>query len=351
MSVKDDHSLPDLKERLKKNLSCADIHSTLDYFIFNSLNPICFKSYYSRRYISDMIAQIYTNNNRKISSLEKSKFVELLFTCLVTPSQKTYWKIFKKLRLERNLFDKIAQDFLNDTKDYPGLEIAYIKGDNTVLTRMNYIEKHVGIGRNILSSTINWVHYFLEKYFDFKGMIIEKYVRYAYIDTMKSAKTTSLHIDRQDLFKNLILAIPRAIDKHDPTKGTLTSYIQIWMKHSKINPTFNHVLNQSYDINIVQRKGITAARNAGNSFENNLAHSLDSIEAQEKPDDSNIEEFIIKKDNNNILSKLISRVKNSKMSMLYYDIKYVLTEEELELLKKSSIQYNVDYTYCIEHEM
>ena len=74
-----------------------------------------------------------------------------------------------------------------------------------------------------------------KRIYAFRNMIVEKYIRLARVEANKAHAGTGLQVSKDDLTRDLILSIFKAINKYDPQKGTLTSYIKWWFMDAKTN--------------------------------------------------------------------------------------------------------------------
>ena len=183
---------------------------------------------------------------------------------------------------------------------------------------MYAIEVFIGVDREILSPILKHIREMLKFYLKFKNMIIQKYLKLAYKHTVNSIYTTGLLLDKDDLFKELILSITKSIDKYNPKKGALTTYIQWWFRNAKINPEFGHEYGQTYSVSVTTRRKIK---------QENLTtfyKSLEDLSRNEEVSEtlSNIENYFIGKFDKDFILQLINQVPDASIARLILDIPY-----------------------------
>lgn len=290
-------------ERLKENLPSIQLSTILDNLLYNSLYPILFKTNNINLFISDLLSQLYDDHRRKFSGIGNKKKVDnLLSIFLLTDNINLKIKILKKLGLDRSILTQCIDYFLNTS-------------DNETLK--------------------DFCNVYYKEYLNFKSMIVEKYIRLAYLEASKSVKGCGLSIDQEELFKNLLLAVCKAIDKYNPDKGALTSYIQWWFKDAKTNPEFQHTYNQSYSVSATGRKKIVSNFEAGSS-ETNISQRIEDVEENLLVDNNNAEIQLEANSSYAYLVSVINKIprKNMWLFSLLNDVPIKLRNKEVDLFNK-----------------
>lgn len=327
-----------IKEQLKDNLSSNQISQILDKFLYSALQPIVFYSNYAESFLINIIYQIYNDHRRKFSILTKEELINNIYITIASEDKNIKWKYILNMRLERTIWQNVVYSFIEKCKNYDLYERKYINSKNKIKwnNKLCEIENNVKVDRKYLSIVISQSKYNINMFRKFKHMIIEKYLRMAYIESIKDAKATSLQIDTDSLYANYILAIDKAIDKYDNTKGTLTSYIQYWLKDALSNPKYDHQYGKSYDISPNSQRKL--AKNYGNSNNTNLLTYVEDNELNNSLSDENTAELnLINEINRQELISIINKVKGTKIIKIIHNIPYNFNNEEKELLYKMRV--------------
>lgn len=304
---------------MTENLSGIEITSILEHFLYSSLQPISQHSYIIKRMLADILSQTYKDNRRKISILNKNKLIDNIYTSIVCLDSTIHWNKLKKCNIERSILIKIVTFFNRISQKYLDYEIKAINGDVNCYNKMTKLEKYFGSDRRVLSGIIRISISNTDLYFKFKQLIVEKYIKLAYNESQKSAKmSSSLSIDSEELFKNLLLALDKAIDKYSCEKGALSSYIQWWFKDAKINSEFSHEYGQAMRFSENTRRDITNKKDKGKYFQQTFTSNLDDHEIIAEEDSA--EDTLISNRNNAHLINLINSINGFNISKLYLGI-------------------------------
>lgn len=323
--------LASLKERIDVNLSGQQIATLLDELLMAALEPIAVHTNLSHRMLAELVVLVQNDGRRKFSSLyTNADLLGLIFVAL-SESGTNHFRLLADLKIERNFWSGVLDHFLAQTESYHSQYAQHLTfGSETIAE----IERDLQCSG--LIPIINHVRATYALYRDFKEVIMQKYVRYAFKEANKSSKATGLNINVDDLFKNLLLAVDRAIDKYDPEKGALKSYIDQWFKNAKTNPEFDHQSGESYRISAEERRRIVRDHEDGSSGRSNFAVELDSsdtvqyldtlaCEHSEEPDESSAD-----------LVLLINSVPRTRFAHLFYHLPFQLTDSEIQALQSTN---------------
>ena len=322
-------------ETIKDNLSGSQITTLLERFIFAALKPLCYNTTIIRRIFADILVQTYNDNRRKISVLDKQVLIDLIYSSVVVIDNKQSWTSLKKSSIERLILIRILDLFLNLTKDYLYYEQCFLhKKSNFYEEKMKNIENLLGADRKRLSAIVRNTQCNTDFYYKFKQMVVEKYIKLAYAESCKTKKlSNNINIDSEELFKNLILAIDRAIDKYSPERGALSSYVQWWFKDAKINSEFGHEYGQTMQVSGGTRRSIADKHSKGlfhlNTFTQNIQDHLD-IES-----DDNTEQDLMNRQQENSLLIMINKLKNCNLAKLFLEVPYILSPTDKQKLLKT----------------
>lgn len=222
-------------EKIKHNYSSSQYVEVLERMILNAVNPIMQSTTFVDTYVSGIIHHYMENGRRKISNTNKFNLLSRAILFLsVDNSAKP--KIYRSLRLERNLTFIVVRNFLELTKEYKKLKLLLLSdsGNAEILQRLRAIEISIGYkGRIDLCAVISNVSFWHDKYVAFKNSVLEKYMRMITMQAQNFYKHNNSNIELGDLIQNYILFAAKAIDKFDHRQGTLTSYILNWLNHAR----------------------------------------------------------------------------------------------------------------------
>lgn len=225
------------------NLTGAQITEVLNTLLYSALQPIFLSTNLGRVCCAEILTKAHDDHRRKFSILSKPEFIDVLFNCLLH-KPKDAWEYFKALKMERSVSFKILLLFLDILKDYEVKELEYC----TNRISLHDYEKQLGCSYRQLSCIIKNAKFYLEHYLHFKELIMQKYYCLAYKEACKKVKSSQTYIDKNDLWKTLVIAMSSAIDKYNEERGALASFINWSFKGSFTNPEDGFEYGQAYDI-------------------------------------------------------------------------------------------------------
>jgi len=332
------HALLNIKEQLNYNLSGSQIVAVLDTLLMSAVTPILENTNFVENTIAELFTSIYSNNRRKYSNVERTDFICKLFTMLATPSKVRKKLLLTELRLERNVWFDMLAEFFKRTKEYEELylklwTIQDVKERSKLLKQLNVIERSVFNCQGSLYTTIRNAQISYELSSTFKGYIIEKHVRNACNKSRSAMKHTKLHISQVDLIGNLLLSISKGIDKYDPDRGALTSYIEAWFKDGVHAAVSSHEFGTAYSIPSVQRRKL---QNQGQQLLNFYVDLESVADLQDPNENSDMEASLIARQRQHRMSRIVRYADESGIAMLLMGIHYSLNEDEIDKLRATN---------------
>ena len=335
------YQLLKVKEQISENLSSVQIANILDDLIMRCLKPLVKNTKYLEYSLLELLPYIFLNQRRKLSNRPTEDLRNDIFTFIMIDDFDEKIKILKRLRLERSVYLTVLSSVEEVSKKY--LE--------EINSNLNHIQKIEEYDEEKLSSmyfhlyvkgdfyeTAQSVIYWLNYVYKFRAMIVEKFIRLAYIESVKMASSTELNIDQTDLFRDLIVSIHKAIDKYDPEKGALSSYVNIWFMEAKTNIKNTHEYGVAYQMPTGQRKRMIE----DGSVQSITLPLNDEIAESIEDQTQNILENIIEDENEFIMHNLACRADIHKIYCLTNNIRYTLTNEDL-IKQKQSLKPRVGY--------
>lgn len=205
------------RDQLQENLSGSQIVFLLDFYIEQAFNlPLLIID--TDKDFCNTLTTIITNeyevvikdlvhNRRKLFSI-RFQNTDILDTLLELLYEKNY-EVFKNKFLSIKLNRDVYLKFLYNIFNHPALT------------------KHLG-------PIMNYYEFYNNQYINIKNLLLGNYIRYAFAETNKFfAYNNCEHLSletKEDYFSGLMLVILKVIDKYDAFKGTLTSFIENWLK-------------------------------------------------------------------------------------------------------------------------
>jgi len=82
----------------------------------------------------------------------------------------------------------------------------------------------------------------------------------------KQNSTALSHHEVEDLTHNYVVYALKAIDKFDSSKGTLTSYINNWLRYAETSPRYDHISGYVFRLPQDQKLKIVNNESDANNF-------------------------------------------------------------------------------------
>jgi len=268
-------SLKTVKEQIQGNYTSSQLLQVLDRLLEQAIVPIIENTTFMDRIVSVIIGWYTDNPCRKISSIGREKTFSLLFLYLAAKTVRAKKRILRQLRLERNILISTITLFLEHVRPYRDLMIRKIKTKDpfrraSLQQNLDDIEKQVGAVSEVYPMC-ETVTYWLAEAMRFKNMILEKYMRHIVNRAHAFQSQSGSRVDIEDLIQNFVLAASKAIDKADAGQGTLTTYINHWLK----NASHNSINGHEYGVAYVIPQSVKSKIARGESHDFNLALALD----------------------------------------------------------------------------
>ena len=313
-----------IKEKISINLSSSQIVQILNDIINAAAKPLFKHSHLMRQLVLQSLLQTQVDHRRKISIHSK----EATASCIVYGIIQNNYSAIKLCELDRNiLFSSInyIQPYL---KEALIVEKKLLKSNSSkYLKKQQNIAKITGIPINMLTALARWVLPYLDLYLQFRECIIYKYIKFAYQQAKRSESNTQLFVDVEELHKNYLLALGKAIDKFDANKGTLTSYIVQWLLSARSAPEFNHQYNTAYDLPANVRKDM---ENRGVALQN-MSTPIDDKHLE--IGDDNVNYHIQEMSKDKLFLNCLRHITGIKVPFQVLDLPIVLKPEEISNLQ------------------
>ena len=234
--------------------------------------------------MAQILSWVASNRRKKISSIKRETQLQYLYYFLSTNDVDERYKILKRLRLDKFYIRKLAISFIKLSANYQHLYLRYVGKTATEqeILCMSEIELKCTCSRQYLYPLLKNLTEFLKLYQDITDIIISKYYKFLWTMVKKRVVSTSRHFDEDELYQNYISAALKALDRYDPNKGALTSYIKLWIKNNQQSAEESPEYGIAYELPQLQiQKSVrTDSRNKyiqDATTEDNFSVSLDSL--------------------------------------------------------------------------
>lgn len=312
------YSTPQIVETLNELLcSAAEI-------LFN--NSTKFKAQ-----IATLLAVFQTDHRKHLSNASLHDTQIAIFKALVTEQ----FEPLKSIFMDRSFLFSATISMAKQVDYAAEIERKLLqKYSQKRERRLAEVKEYLGITISpmIISKNVNsW----LEIYIKFRNDIINNFIRLAATQAEAATKNSDIYVDFEELMMNYTLAINRAVDKCDLTKGPLASYVQQWFLNAKTNADFSHEYGISYDLPSAQRSKHTKQNtwhkqsNFAPSIDDeftDVAKTVQNIEDENALDFGNLD-FDIR------LLEKFRTIKTARLAFLVLRLPIILTEEEKLLLR------------------
>lgn len=323
MSIKYQHSevmakVKASKESIKENFSSNQYIELLDELFYRALEPILLHSNHSDHIIAACLHNSSLNSRRKISSIDKGHMLSLMALFLSVPRERKL-KVLKQIRLERSILRFIIKSWLDRLSEY---EKLYVHKSKVSSLKRDFIKRSIEFSESAdLFCQIQTVRFWYSKASEYQNKIVEKYLRLIAVHSQSHYKNNNSRMELNDIIQNLSLYTSKAIDKFDPSCGTLTSYITNWMSHGK-SVSSQHELGSAFILPSGKRKEVK-----------NISISIDDDEVLQLEHDDNVENDIERMstiERVRMIAKVMDPVGLARCEL---GIKEVFTESEVALQK------------------
>lgn len=332
------------------NLSGAQIQYILDFYLYSSLQPIILHSNVFDIQIAHMLFTAICNKKRKISALDKDKFINQTSLALCCTDKSKKFDIIKGLKLERKFVFLFIAGFLKEASSFNALYQEWLtcssENEFIIDKKLSVIESSLGMNRGNIFVSLLQISENLEMAYTFRNSIVLNYHKLALQEAGKTVKQKGKTYSLTDLSQNILTSIIKAFDKYDSERGALTSYVKSWIQNAQTyeNTTHGHQYGVAYTIPQSQRTKI--AQNKSNAV--NFAISLDALIQTEDEENNglheilvgeqSVEQKIVNEDEENVILSLVKKVDNTGIVRLYYNIDETFCKSELNQMRKTMWQ-------------
>lgn len=310
-------------------LSGGQIDWILNHLLKKAIEPLAKASHFVRRLAGEIICQPFTDGRRRVSAIPKNKANCYLFAAMCSQNPTAQVTHLMSAQVERNLIHSALVNISKVVAQYRTEVVESAKTIN-ISTFVQSVNMKLGGTPDNLFYALPESMYWMHEYEKLRNAIILQYENLARATTDSIVRGTVLAIDWDDMYKNMMLGVQRAIDKYSSDKGTLINYVRMWMRDAHTNPQYQHEYGNSFSVSAGERRRITNTINSGNYAVSNLSVEID--EASTSSDDMTPEKML-EDDNIGIkISHMLASMPRASYAFLNMEIPYYLSAHQKALL-------------------
>ena len=335
----------------KSNMTGGQIQEALDFLIYHALEPIVLNSEVFNIQLVHLLSRSAVNRKRKLSALPREAFLTRLCNALIVDDREERMELIRGAKIERSFVHMFIVGWLNETATYVDTYVKWLACSETterqsLNNRLRVIEESLGMSRDKLFAQIDAVKTYVEMAYEFRNTVVINYVKHAYkqAKAFKESKAGEQknNVNLSDLSQNLLVAVTKAVDKYDCSKGALTSYVNFWLLNAMTgtHPQHGHEYGVAYTIPQNLKKSMARGEHLEQGV--NYSISLDSLFGEDgsslgdrllgtEGTDRTIEE----QQELGMVLALIKRADPRGIARLYLDLDEHITEHEKRVMQKT----------------
>ena len=243
------------KENVSTFMSSQAVWDTLVLLLERTLIPLAKSTYIVEDLLYGLsIASI--DQRRRVGVLGPQDTIDATCQALFLPPEKSVSFLLRTIGIERSLVSNKIVAFL----------------DGTYAPR---VREHLAPDAIDVDALHSYVQDFFLLYKRFRTMVVERFEKLSKSHASRNQwgrMKSGLISDLTDNENNYALAVIRAVDKFDPSKGTLGGYVMYWISNAA-GSEFSMYVGESFTLARAQRKAVYD----GTLQANNRAYSLDNV--------------------------------------------------------------------------
>lgn len=241
------------KETLLANYTTNQYMTVLDRLLFAGFVQILDSSDFWQRPVAAMIAWYTLYTKRQISITKKPEAISNLIQFLLLDDGDAKIAAYKRAQIERNVTRCAMEHLTKMAREYRKLLLEQLHGRCphgrplramvALAHRMRLTTDHVAFG---LAQNMD---YWMDLETKFRWFIMEKYIRLVLNTANRDYKAYRFKVDVNEFIQSHAVAALKAIDKSSVgDMGTLTIYIQAWLKNSVLGTVTNSNYSVPYTV-------------------------------------------------------------------------------------------------------
>lgn len=229
-------SMKRVEETIQKNWSTEQYLNALDQLISHMVEPILRSSDFYNHMVAGILAWHSDVANNKITAHDRVAAVEYMMAFLTRQDPDEKLLVFNRIKFDRNVTMRVVDLWLELMEPYRRLCEKSLR-DPQLRIQMIELEKTVmhGPTHTSLYAAIASVKYWRAQVVKLRTQIVEKYYRLILSEAKSFYELVQHSISLDDTIQSMYLEASRALDKCNQERGTITSYLQRWLRFSRSN--------------------------------------------------------------------------------------------------------------------
>lgn len=328
--------LKSVKELLPDNYTSRHLLGTLDYLILQAIRPILLNTTYVDRVLAVLAGWLVSASRRKISAAgSRDQFQSLVMALCISDDPEQRVKIFQAIKLERTISFYIIDQWLQRTADF-----ATATADNDHAAIQRIMRQACVTKRTALFQKRQSVAFWQQHALQFKEAILQKYLRKVVNESvafhqMREKGSPHLVTLLDDLAQNFTMTVSKAIDKCNTDKGTLTSYIALWLKDAMASSYHSHEYGTAFTLPVGKRREVARSETA--PLISNISVSTDTEEALQVEAEQDVEADAIRNAVIDRVRTLAKSVDPQGLGRLALGIQEILSPDQLARLQSIAV--------------
>lgn len=248
---------------ISTHMSSQHIWNMFVHLLFITLQPLA----HSTSMVDDIIHVCLAasmDKRRKVGAHKSEETVDYLYKLLYTDPDTKLNGLLKVLGIERTVISAFIEDYLNNYYE-PSRSGTMSQWEDICLSE--------------------YTKDMYQQYCDFKNMVTNRFLKLSNSQAAKNQWIKSqqgLVSDVSDHENNFYLSVIRAVDKFYPNKGTLASYVMLWLNNAA-GSSYSMYLGEAFTLT----RSVRLRIHKGELAVNNKSYDIESavtIPLEETPD-------------------------------------------------------------------
>jgi hypothetical protein len=327
------------------NLTGGQIQTILDTFTYKAIEPIVYRSRVFDAQLVHLLSVTTRNRKRKLSSIGRDQAISLLSKALVEQDPVLKLEYIRQAKIERGFLHAFASKFVQYLKEFKQSYWEYLTAKGPEQKRrkqqLQAVARDVGFKDfEVLYSSLETVEEYLTLTYAYRNQIISSYLKHAYKQAKSYVNSNPFSsFDVQEVGQNFLVAVTKAIDKYDSSKGALTSYVNWWILNAQTCGAANHEYGIAFSVPQGVKKDMALGNNSIVNFSVSMNTGL-SAEDDEGPscidirDDVDGERQLLQQESDDMIQYLVKCADDNAIVRLYLDIGEYFSESEKQRMRR-----------------
>lgn len=232
-------SLKKVSETIQHNYSTEQYLNALDTMLGHAIRAIVKSSNYVDKCIAEIAASSIEHTSTKVCTYGGKEGLKYLLIFLTRAEPDDKMVLFRRMRLDRNLTLRIIDEWLAHLVNYrQDIESGNIHGVQRA--------KQEVLANTCLYAPYAEVLFWCKQAKSLRQFILEKYYRLVLNEARSFYMLMRQSVSLDDTIQSMFIEATKALDKCNPERGALTSYVQRWVRLSR--SSLSTELDVAYDV-------------------------------------------------------------------------------------------------------